>query len=109
MDIGRLAALVTLGITAALGITVILQILNGAINMSGLLYGRRGDGRIFFSSGRVQLLVFTIWAAFSYLIEAMRSGASGRLPDIPPATLALLGGSHSMYLAGKAWAMLRGR
>ena len=91
---------------AALAIIVLTKLLDGAINTRCLLYGRESDGKMSFSPARVQLLVFTIWTAFSYLLEALEKRGSGKLPDVSTETLALLGGSHAIYLGGKAYSML---
>jgi hypothetical protein len=97
---------VTLLFLAALAVIVLTKLLDGAINTHYLLYGRESDGKMYFSPARVQLLVFTIWTAFSYLLEAMEKRGSGKLPDVSTGTLALLGGSHVIYLGGKAYSML---
>ena len=78
---------------------VATQILTGAINTRYLFYGRRKDDRLYFSPERVQLLVITIWVAFNYLLNVIDTRT---LHDIPSQTLALLGGSHVLYLGGKA-------
>jgi hypothetical protein len=104
--ISQAANWVALGFVAALGATVLVQIFNGQINTRHLLWGRRSSGQMYFSPERVQLLLFTLWAAASYLMGASHSISTGKLPDVPSQTLALLGGSHGVYLGGKAWAML---
>jgi hypothetical protein len=104
--LARVASYVTLIFLAALAIIVLMQLLNGAINTHRLLHGREEDDRLYFSPARVQLLVFTIWAAFSYLLEAVEKRGSGKLPEVSTETLALLGGSHAIYLTGKAYSML---
>jgi hypothetical protein len=97
---------ITLLFVASLAAVVFTQILNGDINTRHLLHARRADGKMYFSPERVQLLVFTIWIAFSYLLDAIDQRGSGKLPDVSTETLALLGGSHAIYLGGKAYAML---
>ena len=96
-----------LGFVAALASVVATQLLNGTINTRFLLYGTRADGTRYFSPERVQLLLFTIWTALWYLLQVMNSLGSGTLPDISNQTLYLLGGSHAVYLGGKALAMFR--
>jgi len=90
------------GLTAAIA----AKLLNGGINTRYLLYGRKADGKMYFSPERVQLLVFTIWTASSYLLDAIEHRGSGRLPVVQPTTLVLLGSSHVIYLSGKAYFML---
>ena len=41
-----------------------------------------------------------------YLNDVVQNRTSGKLPDVPLQTLALLGGSHAIYLGGKAYMML---
>jgi hypothetical protein len=89
-----------------LAVAVFPRLLTGRINTRHLLYGRRADGRSYFSPERVQLLIFTAWTALTYLLIVIKKREYGELPDIPASTLALLGGSHAIYLAGKAYSML---
>jgi hypothetical protein len=96
----------TLVFVAALAAAVLTRLVDGGINTRRLLYGRTADGRLYFSPERVQLLMFTVWAALSYLLKVIETRADGKMPDVPTATLALLGGSHGVYLAGKAVSML---
>jgi len=82
------------------------QLLNGQINTRYLLYGTQKDGTKYFSTERVQLLLFTLGVAVFYLSDVMQKRQSGALPDISTQTLVLLGGSHAVYLGGKAYMML---
>lgn len=82
------------------------RLLTGGINTQYLLYGKQKDGSRYFSPARVQLLLFTIGTAMFYLSGVLQKRNSGNLPDIPAETLALLGGSHAIYLGGKAYSML---
>jgi len=98
------------GLVFLLGLAgiVVIQLLTGAINTRYLLYGtatgrKESDGR-YFSPERVQLLVFTLGAAFYYLIQAATTAKSGKLPDIPDSWPAMMGGSNAIYLGGKAYA-----
>jgi hypothetical protein len=87
---------------------VVWGLLTQRINTAGLMYGRRRDRSTYFSPERVQLLVLTIAAAGQYLFSVLtRKGCA--LPDAPPQLVALLGASHSIYLAGKALAILKKR
>src|SRR2546421_434747 len=100
------AAYVTLLFIAGLAAVVLTRLLTGSINTRHLLYGRKADGSAYFSTERVQLLLFTVWVALSYLLTVVENRAAGKLPDISSTTLALLGGSHALYLGGKAYSML---
>lgn len=82
------------------------RLLTGQINTNYLLYGTKKDGTKYFSPERVQLLLFTLGTAMFYLNNVLENRASGVIPDVPAQTLALLGGSHAIYLAGKAYMML---
>ncbi len=103
--IGQAANWVVLGFLAALGVTLLAGMLNGQIETRHLFWARGGDGRMRFSPERVQLLLFTVWAAGGYLAQASQTLPSHKLPDVPTQTLALLGASHGVYLGGKAWSM----
>lgn len=82
------------------------RILTGGINTKYLLYGTQKDGTKYFSPERVQLLLFTLGTALFYISDVAKHRNAGVLPDIPVETLALLGGSHAIYLGGKAYTML---
>jgi hypothetical protein len=89
-----------------LAAAVFPRLLNGGISTRNLLHGRGADGSIYFSPGRVQLLLFTVWTALTYLLNVISNRGDEKLPDIPLTTLALLGGSHAIYLGGKAYSIL---
>ena len=82
------------------------RLLNGQINTRYLFHGTQKDGTKYFSPERVQLLLFTLGVAVFYLSDVMQKRQSGALPDISTQTLVLLGGSHAIYLGGKAYMML---
>ncbi|HET6972885.1 MAG TPA: hypothetical protein VFH96_02610 [Pyrinomonadaceae bacterium] len=82
------------------------RLLTGQINTNYLLYGTKKDGTKYFSPERVQLLLFTLGTAMFYLNTVAQNRTSGAIPDVPTQTLALLGGSHAIYLGGKAYMML---
>ena len=73
------------------------QILTGRIRIRSMLVDKETHG---FSPGRVQLLFLTSVGALYYLAKVADNPAG--LPEIPQALLAILGGSSSVYLAGKA-------
>jgi hypothetical protein len=94
-------------------VLVLYRILTGKINTQYLLYGQRRDGTRYFSPERVQLMIFTLWIGLSYLFETYDTQVAHLpphtmpvLPDVPMKTLALLGGSHMVYLTGKVYSML---
>ncbi len=104
--IGQAANWVVLGFLAALGATLLAGMLNGQIETRHLFWARGGDGRMRFSPERVQLLLFTVWAAGGYLAQLPQAIPAHKLPDVSSQTLALLGASHGVFLGGKAWSML---
>jgi hypothetical protein len=109
MDIARLTWFVNLEIIVFLGglaAIIAYRLLNGQINTRYLLYGTQKDGAKYFSPERVQLLLFTLGTAMFYLSDVTQNRTSGVLPDVSTQTLALLGGSHAIYLSGKAYMML---
>lgn len=92
----------------ALAGLIIIKLLGGEINTNGLLHGRiSGRNRRnnqYFSPERVQLLLFTTGAAFSYLALVLQNPNPGTFPEIPKSWPEILGGSNAVYLGGKAWA-----
>ncbi len=83
---------------------VLLKIATGEISLASLLYTRDAAGHWSYSPGRMQLLIFTVVVAGTYLHSVVISPARGTLPDIPAYVLAVLGGSHATYLGSKAFA-----
>lgn len=86
-----------------LGAILFTQLLSGDINTRGLLYGRK-NSQLYFSPGRVQLLVLTLGGAFNYLMSALQAPTPHSLPPVPAEWIAILGGSNGVYLLGKAYA-----
>jgi len=81
----------------ALGLTIIVYIWNGKIDLSALLSEANGQA----SMSRFQLLIFTFVIAISlFEMVEMRVNATG-FPDIPNGVLTLLGISASTYAVGK--------
>lgn len=105
----RLEVIIFLG---GLAVIIAYRLLTGGINTRYLFYGKQQDGKRYFSPERVQLLMFTLGFAMMYLMKVAHSIESGtvasqiELPDISKETLALLGGSHAIFLGGKAYNML---
>src|SRR5690242_33868 len=94
-DFLRLESSAIIGCLAA---AVIYRFLTGRIKTKGLLETKDGTGRL--SAARVQLLLITLGTAFSYLLGVLAH--RNRLPDIPRATILILGGSHTYYLGVKS-------
>lgn len=79
---------------------VFWKILTGSISLSGLF--QTNDEQ--FSPGRVQMLIFTLMVAIRYLMQVIQNPTA--FPEIPADWIAALGGSHALYLGGKARGML---
>lgn len=91
----------------ALMAIVFSSLLTGRINTRGLLRGTKGDGTTYFSPERVQLLLVTLGSAFQYVLRVSKDPT--RFPVVDSSWLALFGGSHLVYLAGKLGASLLGK
>ena len=88
------------------------KIATGEIALDYLLYGDarnvQGSGNAtFFSSGRAQMLLATVTVAGYYLLQVMQDPT--HFPDVPNELLVALGGSHAIYLGGKAQSLYLGR
>jgi hypothetical protein len=59
------------------------------------------------SAGRVQAFWVTIGTAFYFLMQVIHNPTE--FPNLPAGLIAVLAGSHALYLGGKAQAMLIGR
>ena len=97
----------TIGLVLALFAVVTIHLLTGQINMMGLMYRISGGGTPYLSPERVQLLLITLGAAFQYLVAVLRNPSV--FPDVNGAWLAVLGGSHAVYLGGKLGASILGK
>jgi hypothetical protein len=91
---------------ASLFATIAIRLLTGTINTQGVLRTKSPDGDDSLSPARVQLLVFTLAAAGTYLGWAIEARGSGEMPKVPESWLVTLGGSHVFYLGSKAFAFL---
>ena len=91
------------------------KLLTGGIKMQGLLQGYILDRShpearrysTYFSAGRAQLLMITIFSSLYYLLQVIHDPST--FPKLPDALVAVLGGSQALYLGGKAQAVLLGR
>jgi hypothetical protein len=82
-----------------LAFTIFCQILGGRINTRGLLQEKNGKGEL--SAGRLQLFLFTIIFALTYLFQVMEHPT--QFPEIPRDWLLILGGSNVVYLGDKTY------
>jgi hypothetical protein len=96
-------------VLGGLMLAVIYRLLTGGIGMSGLLMAADKDGKLSFSPARAQMLMATLITALYYLIQVITTTDSTTLPPLPLTLVAVVGGSHAIYLAGKAWTLLSGK
>jgi hypothetical protein len=80
---------------------VLWKIAVGEISLAGLLTTKEPGGGSTFSPARLQLLIFTVVVAGTYLHAALATPRPQALPTLPNSVIAVLGGSHAVYLGGK--------
>src|SRR5947199_10178596 len=73
---------------------VLLKIATGEISLAYLLYTKNTAGRWTYSPNRLQLLIFTLGVAATYLHSVMVNPKVGSLPDVSMSVIAALGVSH---------------
>ena len=85
-------------LTFAFGMTILVAIINGEIDLSTLL---SEDGKA--SMSRFQLMIFTFVIALSLFLMVTETGGSGdpKFPEVPASVLTLLGISASTYAVSK--------
>ena len=92
---------------------VLWKLLSGGIVLDQLLEGDIKDSTVadsystYVSSGRVQVLLVSVFVASQYLIQVIHNPT--QFPSVSTPILAILAGSQAGYLGGKAQAMLLGR
>jgi hypothetical protein len=111
-DVAELAAWGGIILLAGFFGLIFWKLMTGSISLDCLLYGdartRHGAGySTFFSPGRAQMLISTVISAVYFLLQVIQDPT--KFPDVPNALLAILGGSHAVYLGGKAQALYLGR
>lgn len=98
-----------LGFLFTLAGIIAVRLLTGSINTTGLLRSKSPQRDESISPARVQLLIFTLVTAGSYLTQVLTLRGTLQLPDVPQNTLIALGGSNGLYLGTKAYAFLSRR
>jgi len=88
-------------VLAGLAGIVAYRLLTRQINTDGLLRDKVGGRAV--SPGRLQLLVVTLFVAVYFVADVLQTE---KMPDLPREYLLALGGSHLLYLGGKAYAVL---
>ena len=90
---------------------VLWKILIGEINLDQLFEGDtwlpNGEPTTHTSTGRIQAFWVTLYVAYYCLVQVINNPTE--FPSVPDNMVALLAGSHALYLGGKAQAMLVGR
>ena len=113
--LGNFTLWLLIAILSVAAVLVVWQLLTSRINLSGLLIDKTNGA---FSPGRLQLLLFTLLVAASYIL--MLLGFAGpdslipapvpfdysQLPPIPDWIIAVIGGSSASYLGGKSSATI---
>jgi hypothetical protein len=94
----EVAKYATLGLIGAYALVIAWKLYTGSIPLGALL--RSADGRS--SPARLQMLLFTVVVAAQYLASVWKNPGAASMPTISPTVLAVLGGSHAVYLGGKA-------
>lgn len=79
---------------------VLGKILTGSIATTGLLRTSKDDNS--FSPGRVQMLMATVIAGMYYLLQVIDHPTANSLPQVPNMLVGVVGGSHAIFLGGKA-------
>ena len=97
---------VAFGFLLTLAGTIAVRLLTGSINTTGLLRSKSRTKNESVSPARIQLLIFTLATAGTYLTQVLKSLGSPQMPDVPQDTLITLGGSQALYLGTKAYAFL---
>jgi len=93
---------------------VFWKLANGSIVLDQLFEGdirdrdpKNVDGySTYVSAGRVQSFLVTVFVALYYLLQVVQNPTE--FPRLPAEMIAVLAGSHALYLGGKAQAMLIG-
>jgi hypothetical protein len=105
----QLIRYIVLGFLFILTGIIAVRLLTGSINTTGLLRSKSPQRDESISPARVQLLIFTLATAGSYLTQILKLRGTLQLPDVPQNTLIALGGSNGLYLGTKAYAFLSRR
>jgi len=98
---------VVIGLLGSLFVIITMRLLTGGINVHGVLRTKSPTGEDTISPARIQLLVFTLAAAGTYLGWALEARGTGRMPKVPESWVVTLGGSNLFYLGSKAFAFFR--
>jgi hypothetical protein len=96
------------GFLCLLGAILAYRMLTGQINLGGLFSRKGSSNSNSVSPERIQLLLATLAMSANYVSSVVHT-TSGRMPDVTPEWLYLMGGSSGIYVAGKALTMLRSK
>lgn len=105
-NIAEFLQLFLLGWLGALTAIILVKMLRGDINATGLMRSANGADA---DPERVTLVMLTVAVSLYYLVHTLGvpvaelEGADGKfyMPDLPGEALVLLGGSQSAYITGK--------
>lgn len=102
LELRHLAEYAALGLIAGFACVAAWKLLTGGISLDGLLDSFDNGGRGRSSPARLQLLFTTLVAAGQYLAAVLHNPGASSLPPVPQPLLAIVAGSHVLYLGGKA-------
>ncbi len=100
VNVARILDWELLAFVGGIGAVVFLQLLQGQINLRGVLLEK--DGSEALSPARVQLLVATLAASMQYLSK-LADASGNALPEVGAVWVYLLGGSSGIYAARKIY------
>lgn len=92
---------VAFGLLFLFGGTVAILLLNGGINLHGIMKVKLPKGAGTTSPLRAQMLIIALGVAGAWLGLVLESLGSGEVPAVPKAWVAALGASQAAYLVGK--------
>ncbi len=96
------------GFLCLLGVILAYRMLTRQINLGGLFSRKGSSNSSAVSPERIQLLLATLAMSANYVTSVVHT-TSGRMPDVKPDWLYLMGGSSGIYVVGKALTMLRSK
>lgn len=98
-DFSFVATITLVAVLTAFAFVILMKLLDGSINMSGMLAATQGQAN---DPERVLMLIGTITGAAAYFSYGLKTGVvDGALPPVPQEAVMALGGSNFLYIFGK--------
>jgi len=111
--IAQTLTILLIGWLAALAFAVVIRILRGDINTTGMLRTRPGAG---IDPERATMMLTTLLVIGGYALDVLSNGAienpvTGKdtMPDAPQELLLIMGGGNILYLTGKIGRRITGK